>query len=306
MLASDTLAAEVTCASAGPDDPLMLRWLRRANTNDARTDDNRRKAGFTESLPSVRAGLHAVAAADTLRMMELLRCATGIAVQTPSGHLLPLAHLLGIGRNYAEHAKEQGAAVPDAPMVFTKNAASATLHGQPIVVPKACQDREQVDFEGELAVVIGRAARDVSKSDALSVVLGYACANDVSARWWQKSGSGGQFFRGKSFDTFCPIGPRIVPAAEVADPGKLRLTTRVNGVTKQDSSTGDMIFDVPTLISDLSRGMTLLPGTVILTGTPSGVGMARNPPEWLKHGDVVEVEIEGLGVLRNPVVFEGR
>lgn len=261
----------------------------------------------SQSLCHWMAGeLHTPGAADTLRAMELLRCSTGIAVQTPSGHLLPLAHLLGIGRNYAEHAKEQGAAVPDAPMVFTKNAAAGALHGEPIVVPKACQDREQVDFEGELAVVIGCAAKDVSKADALSVVLGYACANDVSARWWQKSGAGGQFFRGKSFDTFCPIGPRIVAAPQVADPGKLRLTTRVNGVTKQDSSTGDMIFDVPTLISELSRGMTLLPGTVILTGTPSGVGMARNPPEWLKHGDVVEVEIEGLGVLRNGVVFEGR
>jgi 2-keto-4-pentenoate hydratase/2-oxohepta-3-ene-1,7-dioic acid hydratase in catechol pathway len=238
--------------------------------------------------------------------MHLIRSNTGIAVHTDSGRILPLVHLLGIGRNYAEHAKEQGAAVPDAPMVFTKNAAAGCLHGDDIVVPKVCQDREQVDFEGELAVIIGRAARDVSKADALGCVLGYACANDVSARWWQKSGSGGQFFRGKSFDTFCPIGPEVVAANTITNPNALRLTTRVNGQVMQEASTGEMIFDVTTLISDLSRGMTLLPGTVILTGTPSGVGMARTPPVWLKHGDVVEVEIEKIGTLKNRVVFEGR
>lgn len=240
--------------------------------------------------------------------MHLLKSASGVSVFTSSGESpstapLPLLHILGIGRNYAEHAREQGAAVPDAPMVFTKNAAAACLDGDAIVVPKVCQDREQVDFEGELAVVIGTRARDISKSDALTCVLGYCCANDVSARWWQKSGSGGQFFRGKSFDTFCPLGPRIVAAAEIPDPNALRLRTRVNGKTVQDASTGEMIFDVATLISDLSRGMTLLPGTVILTGTPSGVGMARTPPEYLKHGDVVEVEIERIGVLTNRVAF---
>lgn len=238
--------------------------------------------------------------------MHLLRCSSGVAIHTDSGQVLPLVHILGIGRNYAEHAKEQGAAVPEAPMVFTKNAAAACLNGDDIVVPKVCQDRDQVDFEGELAVVIGKAARDVSKSDALSHVVGFACANDVSARWWQKSGSGGQFFRGKSFDTFCPIGPRVVPAAEIPNPNALRLRTRVNGESMQDASTGEMIFDVATLISDLSRGMTLLPGTVILTGTPSGVGMARTPPVWLKHGDTVEVEIDRIGTLSNRVVFEGR
>ncbi|MCC6321681.1 MAG: fumarylacetoacetate hydrolase family protein [Phycisphaerales bacterium] len=240
--------------------------------------------------------------------MHLLKSASGVSVFTSSGEStstapLPLLHILGIGRNYAEHAKEQGAAVPDAPMVFTKNAAAACLDGDTIVVPKVCQDREQVDFEGELAVVIGKRVRDIGKSDALTCVLGYCCANDVSARWWQKSGSGGQFFRGKSFDTFCPLGPRVVAAAEIPDPNALRLRTRVNGKTVQDASTGEMIFDVATLISDLSRGMTLLPGTVILTGTPSGVGMARTPPEYLKHGDVIEVEIERIGVLTNRVAF---
>jgi 2-keto-4-pentenoate hydratase/2-oxohepta-3-ene-1,7-dioic acid hydratase in catechol pathway len=236
--------------------------------------------------------------------MNLLRTSTGVGVFLPDGRTLPLAQVLGIGRNYAEHAKEQGAAVPDAPMVFTKNSASACLNGDDIRVPKVCQDREQVDFEGELAVVIAAAARDVAKADALKHVLGYCVANDVSARWWQKSGSGGQFFRGKSFDTFCPLGPRVTPASEVPNPNALRLKTTVNGQVMQDASTSEMIFDVATLVSDLSRGMTLLPGTVILTGTPSGVGMARTPPVWLKHGDVVEITIEKLGSIRNRVVFE--
>src|SRR5690606_32790190 len=163
------------------------------------------------------------------------------------------------------------AAVPTRPMIFTKNPMAACLHGDDIVVPKVCQDREQVDFEGELAVVLGRAARDVAEADALSCVLGYCCANDVSARWWQKEGSGGQFCRGKSFDTFCPLGPRLIPAAEVPNPQALRLVTRVNGATMQDAPTSEMIFTVANLISDLARGTTLLPGTVILTGTPSGV-----------------------------------
>lgn len=135
-------------------------------------------------------------------------------------------------------------------------------------------------------------------------VLGYCCANDVSARWWQKTGSGGQFFRGKSFDTFCPLGPTVTARDCVADPSKLRLVTRVNGDVRQDGSTGEMIFDVPTLVSELSRGMTLLPGTVILTGTPSGVGMSRKPPLFLQNGDVVEIEISGLGTLANRVRWE--
>jgi 2-keto-4-pentenoate hydratase/2-oxohepta-3-ene-1,7-dioic acid hydratase in catechol pathway len=217
---------------------------------------------------------------------------------------MPLRQIIGIGRNYAEHAREQGLAPPTTIVAFTKSIASLCLDGEAIRVPKACQDRDQVDFEGELAVIIGRAARDVSKSDALKYVMGYACANDVSARWWQKEGGGGQFYRGKSFDTFCPIGPRVALPSEVPNPGALRLVTRVNGTVMQNGSTKDMSFDVPTLISELSCGATLVPGTVILTGTPSGVGMSRTPPVFLKHGDLVEVEIDGIGSLGNRVVFE--
>lgn len=246
--------------------------------------------------------------------LNLLRSATGVSVMRDFALPIPLSSILGIGRNYADHAKEQGAKIPDSPMVFTKNSAAACLSGDAIVVPRVCQDAAycgglegQVDFEGELAVVLGpEPVRDVSKADALKGVLGYCVANDVSARWWQKTGGGGQFFRGKSFDTFCPLGPRVVAAKEIADPSKLRIVTKVNGQVMQDASTGEMIFDVATLISDLSRGMTLLPGTVILTGTPSGVGMARTPPVWLKHGDEVEVTIEPIGTLRNRVVFEGK
>lgn len=235
--------------------------------------------------------------------MNFVRTDFGLAVERAGGGT-PIRHIIGIGRNYAEHAREQAAAVPDRPMIFTKNPMAACLHGDEIVVPRICQDRPQVDYEAELAVVIGRAARDVSERDALGFVLGYCCANDVSARWWQKEGSGGQFCRGKSFDTFCPLGPRVVPAAEVPDTRELRVVCRVNGEVRQDASTGEMIFSVARLVSDLSQGTTLLPGTVILTGTPSGVGMARTPPEYLTEGDVVEVEITGLGTLRNRVRFE--
>jgi 2-keto-4-pentenoate hydratase/2-oxohepta-3-ene-1,7-dioic acid hydratase in catechol pathway len=250
--------------------------------------------------------------------MNLLKTDFGVSVATAAGHEpLPIRHIVGIGRNYSEHAKEQGAAVPERPMTFSKNPASLCLNGDEIVVPKICQDRPQVDFEGELGVVVGwkncwtKASfskadfvRDVPLGDAFACVLGYVVANDVSARWWQKEGSGGQFNRGKGFDTFCPIGPFLIPAKQLADPQNLSLTTKVNGVTMQDSNTREMIFSVAHLVSDLSRGTTLLPGTLILTGTPSGVGMARTPPVFLKHGDVVEIAIEKLGAISNRVRFE--
>ncbi len=244
--------------------------------------------------------------------MNLIRQDIGVAVSTPTGSL-PITYIIGIGRNYAEHAKEQAAEVPTRPMVFTKSPASAGLNGDDIVIPKICRDAalggDQTDFEAELCVIIGRGpggrlCRDVSQADALKFVLGYCCGNDVSARWWQKEGAGGQFCRGKSFDTFCPLGPHVVPAGEVASPQNLRVQCRVNGTTMQDGNTRDMIFPVATLIADLSRGATLPPGTAIMTGTPSGVGMARKPPVWLKHGDVVEVEIEHIGAIKNRVRAE--
>ncbi len=235
--------------------------------------------------------------------MKLVKTAFGVSIEVPGGEPLPIRHIFGIGQNYAKHAKEMGGAPPERPMIFSKNPMAASRSGDPIIIPKICQDKEQVDYEGELAVVIGRAARDVPLDRALDFVLGYAAANDVSARWWQKQGSGGQFCRGKGFDTFCPLSD-ITPAASVPNPNALRLTTRLNGTVMQDENTRDMIFNVATLIHELSRGTTLLPGTVILTGTPSGVGTARTPPVYLKAGDTVEVEIQSVGTVKNTVKAE--
>lgn len=240
--------------------------------------------------------------------MNLVRTSEGVLIETGPGVRVPVRHIIGVGMNYAEHAREQGKGVPERPVLFTKNLFAASLNGDDIVIPRVCQDRQQVDFEGELAVIVGspegRPVRDVPRDEAYGVVLGYAVANDVSARWWQKEGSGGQFYRGKSFDTFCPLGPVVTPRSMVPDPHALRLRTRVNGEVMQDSSTGDMIFDIPTLISEITRGTTLPSATVILTGTPSGVGMARTPQIFLKPGDTVEIEIEKLGMLRNTVRAE--
>jgi 2-keto-4-pentenoate hydratase/2-oxohepta-3-ene-1,7-dioic acid hydratase in catechol pathway len=233
--------------------------------------------------------------------MHLTRADHSLAVIDDRGHATPIRHIIGIGRNYAEHAKEQGAAVPDRPMLFTKNLATLCMSGDDILVPKCCQDRAQVDFEGELGVITAHhPARDVSLADAMNHVLAYCVANDVSARWWQKEGAGGQFYRGKSFDTFCPISTPVA-AASIADPQGLSIVTKVNGHTMQDGTTRDMIFSVAALIHEISKGHTLLPGTLILTGTPSGVGMARNPQVWLKDGDVVDVTIPHVGTLTNRV-----
>lgn len=239
--------------------------------------------------------------------MQLKRNELGVYVEREGGSPLQLTHVIGIGRNYAEHASEMGGEVPDRPMYFTKNPASICLHDEPIVIPQICRDAEtggpeQVDFEAELALIVGKPARDVAETDALDVLIGVCCSNDVSARWWQKKGAGGQFCRGKSFDTFCPLGPSVVPVGEAGDLRNLKIESRVSGETMQSSSTGQMIFSAAYLIAELSRSTTLMPGTVILTGTPSGVGHGRTPPRYLRDGDVVEIEIEGLGTLRNPVV----
>src|SRR5215213_4221713 len=211
--------------------------------------------------------------------------------------------ILCIGLNYREHAAESGSAIPENPMLFIKASNSLNNPFDPIPIPRRSS---QVDYEAELAVVIGREAKHVSRKDALSHVLGYTCANDVSARDWQreKSLGGGQFARGKSFDGFCPLGPSIVTADEIPNPNALRLRTILNGEVMQNHTTGDMIFDVPALIESLSSTMTLRAGAVLLTGTPQGVGFARTPPVWLKAGDRVVVEIETVGQLENPVVAE--
>ncbi len=211
--------------------------------------------------------------------------------------------LLCIGLNYRQHAAETNAPLPQWPVLFFKNPASVQNPGDPIELPRWLASAK-VDYECELAVVIGRRCKNVSRADAPDYVLGYTCANDVSARDWQKEGGGSQWCRGKSFDTFCPLGPALVTPDEIPNPNALRISTKVNGETLQDSTTADMIFDVAALIEFLSGSTTLLPGTVILTGTPSGVGMARTPPRWLQPGDTVTVGIEKIGALTNPVAEE--
>jgi 2-keto-4-pentenoate hydratase/2-oxohepta-3-ene-1,7-dioic acid hydratase in catechol pathway len=209
-----------------------------------------------------------------------------------------------IGLNYRRHAEETRAAIPERPVLFMKGVNALQHPSAPICLPRHLAS-DEVDYEGELAVVIGKRCKNVSRAHALEYVLGYTCANDVSARDWQKRLGGGQWCRGKTFDTFAPLGPCLVTTDELANPNALRIRTRVNGELMQDSNTADMIFDVPQLIEFLSGSTTLLPGTVILTGTPEGVGMARTPPRWLVPGDKVAIEIEGIGTLTNGVEAEG-
>ncbi len=205
--------------------------------------------------------------------------------------------LVCIGLNYRDHASEGAMELPKAPLMFAKFANAICSDGDAIVLPEGIG---HVDAEAELAVVIGEVAHRVPVESAYDVVAGYICANDVSARDAQFGD--GQWFRGKGYDTFCPLGPRLVPASELGDPSDLRVIQRLNGKVLQDSRTSNLIFDIPTLISYASQVMTLLPGDLILTGTPDGVGVFRDPKITMKPGDRVEVEVEGIGVLTNPVV----
>jgi len=231
----------------------------------------------------------------------------------PTGEVHAIAHRLApvvptnlfcIGLNYTAHAAETGHEMPEHPCVFMKPTTAVQNPGDPIILPASSRGPE-VDYEAELAVVIGKTARDVAEADAIDHVLGYTCANDVSARWWQKHGGGGQFVRGKSFDTFCPLGPVLVTPDEVPDPQDLRIRSLLNDRVMQDGTTGHMMFGVAELIARLSRDTTLLPGTVILTGTPEGVGFARRPPVFMANGDHITIDIERVGTLTNPVEDAG-
>ena len=226
-------------------------------------------------------------------------------VITPGKLLAPLAptNILCIGLNYRKHAEEGGRGAPDRPVLFIKPTSTAQNPGDPIEIPQKLASTE-VDYECELAVVIGKRCKNATRANALDYVLGYTCANDVSARDWQQRFGGSQWCQGKAFDTFCPLGPVLVTRDEIPNPNLLRIKTILNGETLQDWNTNDMIFDVPTLIEFLSGSKTLLPGTVILTGTPHGVGFARKPPIFLKAGDSVSIEIEKIGTLTNPVINE--
>ncbi len=233
---------------------------------------------------------------DGTLFQDLVATGRRVPVDTLLAPLIP-PNLFGVGMNYREHARQMNAEIPSAPPLFMKPTTTIANPGSPIVVPEQCLAQPEVDYECELAVVIGRAAREVSVDQALDYVFGYTAANEVTARQLAK----GCRQRGKSFDGFCPLGPYLVTADEIADPQALALKTILNDRVMQDGRTSDMIFSVAEIISYLSQGTTLLPGTVIVTGTPPGAGVARNPPVFLQPGDSVHIEIEKIGRLSNSV-----
>ena len=211
--------------------------------------------------------------------------------------------IFGIGLNYRKHAEELGLPLAERPLVFIKSGNTVQHPGGVIEIPRTLAS-EAVDYEGELAVVIGKKCKNATRENALDFVLGYTVANDVSARDWQFKLGAGQFCQGKSFDTFCPLGPVLVTVDELGDAAGLKLETKVNGEVRQTGNTSDLIFDVRELIVFLSGSKTLLPGTVILTGTPGGAGHTMKPPVYLQAGDVVSVEIDRIGTLTNAVTDE--
>ena len=230
--------------------------------------------------------------------------AAGRPVDGPVNLVAPIPSpekVICVGLNYADHARESGAAIPSDPVLFNKFPTAVAAHEEPIVLPRVSQE---VDYEAELVVVIGVGGRHIPQSQARQHIAGYCCGNDVSARDWQLRKPGGQWLSGKTFDGFAPLGPWMVTADEIADPGNLRIQLRLNGQIMQDSSTNQLIFSIEHLVSYVSDVCTLKPGDLIYTGTPPGVGFARRPPVFLQPGDVVEVEIEKIGVLRNRFVAE--
>lgn len=220
---------------------------------------------------------------------------------TPLAPIARPGKVICIGLNYRDHAEESGLPIPTEPVVFNKFSQCVIGPDENVVLPAAST---QVDYEAELVMVIGKRGKRISKKDAWSHIAGYTIGNDVSARDWQIGRPGGQWLLGKTPDTFAPLGPWLVTADEVGDARELRIQLRLNGRTMQDSSTKELIFGMDDIIAHLSQITTLEPGDVIFTGTPPGVGMARKPPVFVQPGDVMEVEIEGFGVLRNPVVAE--
>ncbi len=249
-------------------------------------------AGMSDLLALGRDGLRRAAAA----------VAAGQPIDPATVRLLPPVvrpeKIFCIGLNYADHARETGREPSPEPIVFSKFVTALAAHGDPIVLPRLSH---KVDYEAELVAVIGAAGRDIPCAQALSHVAGYTCGNDVSARDWQSQKPGGQWLLGKTFDSFAPLGPELVTADELPNFGDLRISLRLNGRTMQDSRTSQLIFGVAELVSYISGVCTLSPGDLIFTGTPPGVGVARTPRVYLQSGDTVEVEIEGIGVLRNAV-----
>ena len=266
--------------------------------------------------PGVVEGNTVLPLRDAAAMLDVIRRGAGWTPAAPAlpltavrllAPIVPKRNVFCVGWNYAEHFAEgrdfrpasAPQEIPEHPALFSKNPFAIVGPDAPVRHPAPIS--EQLDYEVELAVVIGRQGRDVDERDALDLVFGYTIANDVSVRDVQRTWHGGQWFKGKNFDTHCPLGPWIVTSDEVGDPHQLHITLRVNGVTKQDSNTSYLAFRIPRIVKEFSAGMRLEPGDVILTGTPSGVGFARKPPEFLKVGDVMEAEIEKIGMLRNSV-----
>ena len=242
--------------------------------------------------PALDLAQHVLATASPEQALKLADVSLKAPIPRPG-------KIICIGQNYLEHAKESNASAPPFPIIFAKYANTVIAHGEPIVIPAAVQ---KPDYEGELAVVIGKRGRNIPEAEALDYVAGYMPLNDVSARDWQNRTS--QWVLGKTPDTFCPMGPALVTVDEIPDVQNLSLRTVIGDEVLQQGHTSLMIFPVAHLIWDMSRVMTLEPGDVIATGTPSGIGAARTPPRWLRPGDVVRVEIEGVGTLQNPVVAE--
>lgn len=225
-------------------------------------------------------------------------------VPTPDRLLTPIPtpeKVICIGLNYRDHAIETGSEIPTEPVVFNKFTSTLVGHGDDILLPRASNE---VDYEAELVVIIGREGKHIAASDAMDYVFGYSCGHDVSARDWQKGRPGGQWLLGKTFDTFAPVGPCMVTTRELADPSNLRVRMTLNGDVVQDSTTSQLIFDIPELIEHLSKITTLRPGDLIFTGTPPGVGAARTPPRFLKDGDDCRVQIDSIGTLVNRCTAE--
>jgi 2-keto-4-pentenoate hydratase/2-oxohepta-3-ene-1,7-dioic acid hydratase in catechol pathway len=262
-----------------------------------RYQDSRGKTGYASEQPD---GSALTISGDIFGEFEVTR--DEAQVNKLLAPLVP-STIWCIGLNYRHHAREAGIAIPEYPVIFAKSSSALQNPGDPIQIPTHLKS-DEVDFECELAVVIGKGCKNVRREHALDSVLGYTCANDVSARDWQFKNGGSQWCRGKTFDTFAPLGPCIVTKEDIPNPHSLRIQTILNGVSMQDWNTDDMIFDIPRLIEFLSGSTTLLPGTVILTGTPEGVGFARKPPLWLKAMDKISIVIEKIGTLTNPVENE--
>jgi 2-keto-4-pentenoate hydratase/2-oxohepta-3-ene-1,7-dioic acid hydratase in catechol pathway len=258
----------------------------------AATSAGLKEEEYASTVALLEAGEEALKFVRGLKVDENSEPLSGVHLECP----VAARKITAIGLNYMDHAIEAGQKIPTAPLCFAKFTSSLSGPFDPILLPA---EDAQVDFEGEMGVVIGRTAKNVSEAQAQEHVAGYVTFNDVSARKWQFDD--GQWTRGKSPDTFAPNGPFLVTADEIPEPGALRITTRLNGEVMQDSNTRQLIFNVPKLVSYLSRSFTLYPGDLIATGTPSGVGFSRKPPVYLKDGDVIEVEIERIGKISNPV-----